>query len=272
MYDFFVRQEFHNKDLMSQAKRQFVRFVSHEVRTPLNVVCLGLQLLQEDMAKLLRETGSSGNTRPETEPGANLSRHRETVTTSLLDWSNISNDILGNAQSAVDVLSDLLNYDKIESQTLNLELAITSIEELVRQASPEFQLQAQFKSITFRLVSGRQREADSDLESIFNNTEWSEAPMNASAVVDPTRLVQLLRNLISNALKFTPEHGKSSNAESYSWVCFDSFEPHFPFCRCIIVHQVRLLCGPTTSHPQVVWERRRRPFLPLLSKLENPSV
>ena len=32
LYDFFVRQEFLSKQLIMQAKRNYVRYVSHEVR------------------------------------------------------------------------------------------------------------------------------------------------------------------------------------------------------------------------------------------------
>jgi signal transduction histidine kinase len=52
MYDFFVRQEFHQKKAIVDAKRQFVRFISHEVRTPLNAISMGLQLLHDEIAPL----------------------------------------------------------------------------------------------------------------------------------------------------------------------------------------------------------------------------
>lgn len=37
LYDFAVRRNIHERDTVLQAKRNFLRFVSHEVRTPLNV-------------------------------------------------------------------------------------------------------------------------------------------------------------------------------------------------------------------------------------------
>ena len=39
LYDFFVRQESHHKQARLKATRKFTRFVSHEVRTPLNAAC-----------------------------------------------------------------------------------------------------------------------------------------------------------------------------------------------------------------------------------------
>jgi len=89
LYDWFVRREFHAKRTLLDARRQFMRFVSHEVcfviecigfsdaivvlvcsfahhfalsffeftlfkvRTPLNSVSMGLDLLQADLAKVL---------------------------------------------------------------------------------------------------------------------------------------------------------------------------------------------------------------------------
>jgi signal transduction histidine kinase len=53
VYDFLVRQEFHEKKELLEAKRRFVRFVSHEVRTPLNSVCMGLALMEEEMGSAL---------------------------------------------------------------------------------------------------------------------------------------------------------------------------------------------------------------------------
>ena len=53
LYDYFVQRELGSKDAIAKAKRQFVRFISHEVRTPLNAVCMGLQLLRD--GKCLRD-------------------------------------------------------------------------------------------------------------------------------------------------------------------------------------------------------------------------
>lgn len=36
IYDYFVRKEFLERHQLLEAKRRFIRYVSHEVRTPLN--------------------------------------------------------------------------------------------------------------------------------------------------------------------------------------------------------------------------------------------
>lgn len=184
LYDFFVRQEFHQTQAILQAKRQFMRFVSHEVRTPLNSVCLGLKLLQDEMIRFAGSKSSKEN--PKCIPME--VQLQDTVT----DWSNLSEDIMVNARSAVDVLNDLLNYDKIEMGTLQLELTVVPIWLLVKRTASEFKLQAKKKNISF----------------VQESTELSQAMKERNVVGDTIRIAQVLRNLVSNALKFTPEGGK----------------------------------------------------------------
>eukprot|EP00600_Ochromonadales_sp_CCMP1393_P003153 CAMPEP_0174982454 /NCGR_PEP_ID=MMETSP0004_2-20121128/16521_1 /TAXON_ID=420556 /ORGANISM="Ochromonas sp., Strain CCMP1393" /LENGTH=226 /DNA_ID=CAMNT_0016234445 /DNA_START=91 /DNA_END=768 /DNA_ORIENTATION=+ len=49
LYDFLMREEVEKRQGLLDSKRKFIRFVSHEVRTPLNTVCMGLSLLLEDL-------------------------------------------------------------------------------------------------------------------------------------------------------------------------------------------------------------------------------
>ena len=49
LYNNLMRREFHAEQALLQAKRQFMRYISHEVRTPLNATCTGLTLLIEEV-------------------------------------------------------------------------------------------------------------------------------------------------------------------------------------------------------------------------------
>ena len=73
LYDVAVRQESSYKSMKLDIKRRYVRFISHEVRTPLNVVVLGLGLLQSQLQELLNNNGSSqqsNSTREQEAPSA----------------------------------------------------------------------------------------------------------------------------------------------------------------------------------------------------------
>lgn len=99
-----------------------MRFVSHEVRTPLNSVCMGLKLLRDDLSTLFN---TSVESHPNESPTPLLS---EDIVCSLLtkengekkfenlsmsdsqkkqaeDIVNLSTQILGSATNAIDVLN-----------------------------------------------------------------------------------------------------------------------------------------------------------------------
>lgn len=197
-YDWAVRRESTRIELVLDTKRRFVRFVSHEMRTPLNTVHLGLKLLEMEMRRVLVQVSLS-----------DLAALANTVQDSLTEWTMLIDDILSNSESAVDVLNDLLNYDKIEMGTLRLDFAPVAIWHVVEVTARAFMMQAKQKGVELQLVGecwaprcATDRE-DTDSELIEKD------PYNSlRAVGDGTRIAQVLRNLISNALKFTPEKGQ----------------------------------------------------------------
>ena len=196
LYDFFMRHESRQRKIILEVKRRFVRFVSHEIRTPLNTVCLGLELLQAEM-----------NTSNETECNKKDicdGDKRQTVTDSnemRKYWQDLTGDILENANIAVGILNDLLNYDKIEQGTFKLEVGTVHIWELVERTVTAFHIQAQKRKIGLNLSIGEQKVDDNDVED-------AHLPDLARlhVVGDDLRLRQVIRNLISNSLKFSPEN------------------------------------------------------------------
>ena len=213
-YDYFVRREFQDKKKLLEAKRQFVRFVSHEVRTPLNTVCMGLTLMQDDFANVLNRNGKS-----ESQDYNGIKEENAASTTSTLgkisvervqDWMNISNQVFQNADAAVNVLSDLLNYDKIQMGTLNLELSLIPIFDALNKTVAEFKIAACENKVNLTLDLSPLLESSSDdngddKTDITNNKELRLCKV----IGDSVRLSQVFRNLISNGLKFSKEDGMS---------------------------------------------------------------
>ena len=91
----------------------FVRYISHEIRTPLNTVGMGLQVLKEEL----------------TEIGANDDILRTVA--------NIENC----CEIAVDILNDLLVFDKLDSGILKLELERLNVFEFLTETIHPFFLQ-----------------------------------------------------------------------------------------------------------------------------------
>jgi signal transduction histidine kinase len=224
MYDFFVRQEFNSKQAVLDAKRQFVRFVSHEVRTPMNTVCMGLALLLNEIglasrpckdcqkcSKVVEEREQGGM---EQDPTANESQTADVKGEEVADWLELTEEILINAHIAVEVLNDLLNYDKIERGQLTLELNIVPIWSLIERTMSEFHLPAKKKKLNFVLDVSSLTEQDSADPESLSTMKLSRDVKERSVCGDPVRLTQALRNLLSNALKFTPEQGKIIGIQS----------------------------------------------------------
>jgi two-component system, sensor histidine kinase and response regulator len=103
-----------------------------------------------------------------------------------LDTDHFAEVIERNAERLLRLVGDLLFLSQIQSGRLALELQDTDLASLAVEAVEEARPEAERKHI--------------------------DLVLSAAAVprltVDPTRIAQLLGNLISNAVKFTPEGGK----------------------------------------------------------------
>lgn len=185
LYDLSVRREFHAKQELLEAKRRFCRFVSHEVRTPLNSVTMGLTLMTEEMKAVLKKTTSEDTS------------DSSTNQSNCASWLTLTEEITANANSAVNVLNEFLNYDKVQSGKLTLEHTIVPIFDLVERTASEFKVPMAKKNIKLIVETPLVK----DLEGGCNTTQ------EKFLVGDKVRLTMVVRNLISNALKFTPSNG-----------------------------------------------------------------
>ena len=200
LYDSCVSQEFDAKKELLEAKRQFVRFVSHEVRTPLNSVSMGLTLMKEEMAQALGYKSAEDMIQsPETKnkPSTLDDKAQEAGK----EWFDLAHEVHTSAQSSVDVLNDLLNYDKIENGQLGLELTVVPVWNLLDRTVGEFKLPMSSKNISLHFSLP-------EMENDASDSLKKEGKVRDQKVIgDNVRITQVLRNLISNAIKFTPEGG-----------------------------------------------------------------
>jgi signal transduction histidine kinase len=97
---------------MLQSKKNFVRYISHEIRTPLNTVFMGIQLARKQHAE---------------------SNHA--------DVAEILKDVEESCVTAVEILNDILLYDRIEDGRMTLEKVTISAHKLVKNVADHFVVQ-----------------------------------------------------------------------------------------------------------------------------------
>jgi len=121
------------------------------------------------------------------------------------DWFHLTHEIQVNAQGAVDILNDLLNYDKIEQGKLKLGLGVVSMWDLLEKSILEFKSPATSKRVDLCLTFGEDRKSQSI--SIYRAKDLPYNIRSLQVIGDAVRLTQVIRNLMSNALKFTKSEG-----------------------------------------------------------------
>eukprot|EP00980_Cylindrotheca_fusiformis_P030106 scaffold24377_cov132-Cylindrotheca_fusiformis.AAC.4 len=201
-YDYLMRREAEERKTILEMKRKFVRFISHEIRTPLNTVCMGLELLQSELK-------APKGLDVDVAPAAGETLGGQVTDEDVGFWLNVTQDTNENAHIAVEILNDLLNYDKLETGTLELETEPVLIWDLITKTVNQFGIQAANRKLELKLNI----ERPSGLT--IPDVEEGESHDPYNVIGDSIRLSQVIRNLISNALKFAPENSTIRVSATY---------------------------------------------------------
>jgi signal transduction histidine kinase len=156
-----------------------VRYISHELRTPLNTAFLGLKLLSSDLKASKSQKDAE--------------RYDTLV------------DVNMSCTAAVDILNDLLCYEKLESGILELHKENIAVSTFLRDSLLPFSVQARESGVIVTVETNRADVTPSPSHSGY----FRSVPLQSHDVIfaDKFKMDQVIRNLMSNALKSTPRGG-----------------------------------------------------------------
>ena len=139
-----------------QLQQDFIANMTHELRSPLTSIKAALELLSRDADK---DSGDRG----------------------------VLNTAVRNAERLNSIITDILDFSKLQSGKLVFRQEDAAPEDIAREAADAMKAWANSKSLRLEV------KAAQGLQRIY---------------ADKRRTVQVLINLISNAIKFTPQGGQ----------------------------------------------------------------
>jgi len=205
--------ENHKADMAS-----FVSFVCHELRNPLQGVTSSAEFLGDTLNKLesLTKTMSSFRLDSSIEPSVPISNGRHNSSTHLLEAGSpepprrtsgvvdastlatmegllayameLVSNIATCAQHQALITNNVLDLSRLDAGKVEPSLDVVDIQDLGQRTVDMMLARAKAKSIHLSMV------------------DKSAPPLYLKA--DPTLLSQVLLNLVSNAIKFTPDNGR----------------------------------------------------------------
>jgi signal transduction histidine kinase len=181
-----IRRE---KEKALETKQTLVRYMGHEMRSPLNVIMSGLKLLQTDVSKLQS---------PEERAG---------LMDTVASMQQESDDLL-------KILNDLLLLEKMESAAFSIEEKMVPCADLLatvekygvaaREKGIDFSVQCLVGQQPVETAAAMVEEGQIDIEHGGAEEIKEPDPTALSLCVDELKIGQVLRNLVTNAIKFTP--------------------------------------------------------------------
>src|SRR6056297_3535612 len=148
-----LRNAKNKAEAANKAKTEFLATMSHELRTPLNGVI--------GFSEILKGTGLDEN------------------------QGEFLDIVIQSAKNLLAIISDILDFSRIEAKRLKLVAVPTDIRDLLENTLEVVQSKATEKGL--KIIK--------DIENTFPKT----------IAVDPLRFQQVLLNLLTNAIKFTDE-------------------------------------------------------------------
>ena len=120
-------------EAINQAKRQFIRYIFHEVRVPFNAIVLGIEQMQLEVKSLIALHHSPNIISTETSSSL-VDEQRMQASASLESCIDTLSILREQSDVVSHILNDVLSMQKIEDGALMLEYDTFNIESMIRGA------------------------------------------------------------------------------------------------------------------------------------------
>ena len=176
-----------SKDQIIATKITYHRYMSHELRNPMTVVDMGISYC---LSKIPENITSDG----------------------LKDIRKTLSEIKGASDDGLTILNDFLVSDKIENGILSLQKESVNIFNFVSEYLSMFKVQIRSKNIKLEFRNGSDltefgQVSSKKLKKVSSPQKFDRVKKSDTFYADKAKIGQVLRNLMSNAIKFTPIKG-----------------------------------------------------------------
>ncbi|CAK7231761.1 hypothetical protein SCUCBS95973_008028 [Sporothrix curviconia] len=186
------------KEEAIESKRQqenFVDITSHEIRNPLTVIMHCGDAVLECLTKLRDDVRAVGVSVP--------GNTRQRALAMLEDGIDYAEIIVGSALHQKAIVDDILTMSKLDSDLLAVTPVTVDPIEIVRSTLKMFDVQARQQHIQLRMAIDTSYYKELPATTFFTTTVSGTPTAIPFLVLDPSRVKQILINLLTNALKFT---------------------------------------------------------------------
>lgn len=178
-----------------------MRYISHQLRTPLQTISVGIQFLEINLKKYQKFLSRSDELHHQRIDYKNQEMMLTDFSHYLIEFEELIKDISSCCSSVVLILDDLLLYDQIETGNILLKLERVLFMDYLTRWVKLYQFQAKQNGLNFQFID--RTNCPAKMKQMNERESGPDSELGIFLSIDILKVEQVIRNLLSNAIKFT---------------------------------------------------------------------